>query len=68
VDCFVSYKNVNCLDADFLSYQVGLLDWGALCHTSDVDLQVSLLTDYGNHMYDVCVPVRWKLLIRGILG
>jgi hypothetical protein len=69
---FSSYKDVNRLDADFSSFQVGLLDWGALYDTPDVDLQVSLLTDFVNHLYRVCVPVRWKLtdlyLIRGILG
>jgi hypothetical protein len=50
------------MDADFLSYQVGLLDWGTLHDTLDVDLQDSLLTDFANHLYRVCVPVRWKLV------
>jgi hypothetical protein len=50
------------VDADFLSYQMVLLDWGALYDTPDVDLQVSLLTDYINHLYRVCVPVRWKFV------
>jgi hypothetical protein len=63
VDRFISYKDVNCVDVDFLSYQqVGRLDWGALYDTPDFDLQVSLLTDFVNHLYRVCVPVRWKFV------
>jgi hypothetical protein len=62
VDRFFSYKDVNRMDADFLSYLVGLLDRGALCDTPDVDLQVSLLTDFVNHLYGICVPVRWKFV------
>jgi hypothetical protein len=46
------------VDTDFLSYKVGLLDWGALYDTLDVDLQVSLLTDLVNHLDRVFVPVR----------
>jgi hypothetical protein len=38
VDRFVSYKDVNRVDADFLRYQAGLLDWDALYDTSDVNL------------------------------
>jgi hypothetical protein len=62
VDRFVSYKDVNRVNADFLSYQLGLLDWGALYDPPDVDLQVSLLIDFVNHLYRVCVPVRWKFV------
>jgi hypothetical protein len=50
------------VDADFRGHQVGLLDWGALYDTPDADLQVSLLTDFVNHLYDVCVPVWWKFV------
>jgi hypothetical protein len=50
------------VDADFFNYQVGLLDWGMLYDTPDVDLQVSLLTDFVNHLYHDCVPVRWKFV------
>jgi hypothetical protein len=42
------------VDADFLSYQVG--------HTPDIDLQVSLLTDFVSHLYRVSVPVPWKFV------
>jgi hypothetical protein len=68
VDRLVSYKDVNRVDADFLSYQVGLLDWGALYDTPDVDLQVSLLI-----LLIICIafvfPFGGSLyLIRGILG
>jgi hypothetical protein len=45
------------VDTDFLSYKVGLLDWGALYDTPYVDLQVPLLTDFVNYLYRVCVPV-----------
>jgi hypothetical protein len=45
-----------------LSNQEGLLDCGALFDTPDVDLQVSLLTDFVNFLYGVCVPVRWKFV------
>jgi hypothetical protein len=38
------------------------LDWSSLYETPDVDLQVSLLTDSINHLYRVCVPVRWKFV------
>jgi hypothetical protein len=62
VNRFVSYKDVNHVDADFLSYQMGLLDWGALCDTLDVDLQVSLVTDFVDHLYGACFPVRWKFV------
>jgi hypothetical protein len=51
------------VDGDFLSYQMGLLDWDALYDTPDVDLQVSLLTDFFNYLYRVCVPVRWKFVV-----
>jgi hypothetical protein len=50
------------VDGHFLGYQVGLLDWKAPYDTPDVDLQVSLLTDSINHLYRVCVPVRWKFV------
>jgi hypothetical protein len=62
MDRFVSYKDVNCVDAHFLSYKVGLLDWGALYDILDVALQVSLLIDFVNQLYGVCVPVRWKFV------
>jgi myo-inositol catabolism protein IolC len=35
---------------------------GGLYDTPDVDLQVSLLTDFVNHLYRVCVPIWWKFL------
>jgi hypothetical protein len=57
VDRFVSYKDVNRVDGAFLSYQLRLLDWVALYDTPDVDLQVSLLTDFISHLYDFCVPL-----------
>jgi hypothetical protein len=41
VNRFVSYKDVNHVDADFLSHQLRLLDWGALYETPNVDLQVN---------------------------
>jgi hypothetical protein len=53
---FFSYKDVNHVAADFLGYRVRLLDRGALYNTPDVDLQVSLLTDFVNHLYGICVP------------
>jgi hypothetical protein len=62
VDRFVSYKDVNRVDADFLSYQVGLSDLDELYDTPDVDLQLSLLTDFVNQLYRVCFPVRWKFV------
>jgi hypothetical protein len=36
VDRFVSYKDVIRVDADFLKYQVGLLQWGALYDNLDI--------------------------------
>jgi hypothetical protein len=36
------------------------LHWGAFYNTPDIDLQVSLLIDFVNHLYDVCV--RWKFV------
>jgi hypothetical protein len=53
---------LNHVDADFLSYQVGLLDLGALYDTPDVDFKIPLLTDFVIHLFGVCVPVRWKLV------
>jgi hypothetical protein len=50
------------VNADFFNYQVGLLDWGALYDTPDVDFQVSLLTNFVNHLYGFCDAVRWKFV------
>jgi hypothetical protein len=62
VDRFVSFKDVSCVNVDFLAFQVRLLNWDVFYATSDVDLQLSLLTDFVNHLYDVCVLVRWKFI------
>jgi hypothetical protein len=59
VDRFVSYKDVNSVDAHFLSNHEGLLDCSALYDTPDVDLQVSLLRFCQSSVY---VPIRWKFV------
>jgi hypothetical protein len=60
VDRFASSKDVNRVDAYFLSNQEGLLDCGALYDYPDVDLQVSLLTDFVNHLHV------WRLCSRSM--
>jgi hypothetical protein len=52
-----SFKDVSRVDVDFLAFQVGFLNKDVFYATCDFDQQVSLLTDFVNHLYDVRVPV-----------
>jgi hypothetical protein len=62
VDRFVSFKDVNRSDYEFLHFCILLLDWGAIYATHVVDEQVCLLTGFISHLYDVCVPLRWRFV------
>jgi hypothetical protein len=58
VDRFVSFKDVNRIDNEFLRFRISLLYWSDIYTTHIVDEQVCLLTGFIGQLYDKCVPLR----------
>jgi hypothetical protein len=52
VDRFIYIKDVSRLDLQQLADEVAPMDWAALYATSDVDRQVSLLSEFVKRLYD----------------
>jgi hypothetical protein len=62
VNRFVSFKDVNRIDYEFLRFRISLLDWGAIYATHVVDEEVCLLTGFIGQLYNVCVPLRRRFV------
>jgi hypothetical protein len=62
VDRFVTVRDLNLINIEFLQDQISLLNWAALYATPDVDERVNILTSFINYLYDIAVPLRRKFV------
>lgn len=62
IDRFIFIKDVKLMNQEHLVQEVNRLDWSVLYATSDVDRQVTTLSDYVKRLFEVCVPTRRKFV------
>jgi hypothetical protein len=62
VDRFVSFKDVNRIDYEFLRFSISFLDWSAIYARHVVDAQVYLLTGFIGQLYDMFVSLRRRFV------